>query len=621
MRILVFHGYLLEGTGSNVYNARLAATLAALGHDVHLLCQDRHPGHHRFIDAAGDWDGGALRVRSLRGVDDLRERSPGQNDSSGCCTVYRPDIAGLLPVYVADRYEGIEARTFAQCSDAEIARYLDANVAAVRDVAGHVQPDLALANHLIMGPAILARALPNVPYAVTVHGSALEYTVKADPPRFLPFARDGLALARTVLVGSHHTARSLWDALDDLTLPARTRLGPPGVDVHSFHPLAADHVPPDARAASVRALATRLRHHATAPAAPGRGAPTGAVQAGAAPTGALQAGAVPTGAVQAGAAPAPPDSAFARDDDAAAQTLERLSALLDQHDDTPLVAFVGKLIVSKGTDLLLAAWPLVLERVPAATLLIVGFGAYRATLERLLAALAAGRLDEVRAIADAGRALERDAADSSMPVAAQPAVALSAAARPAADTTAVVRSAAPPLAAPLRHLLAFLDTLTGERRTRYLAVARTLPARVHFTGRLDHDELPALLPACEAIVVPSTFPEAFGMVAVEGAACGALPVSAAHSGLAEVSDVLAGALPAAAARLLSFPVDDAAIESLAERICAWLLADPPLRARTRSALVATVRERWSWEGVARGVLAAARGEHTRLLSPLGGDGQ
>ena len=31
-----------------------------------------------------------------------------------------------------------------------------------------------------------------------------------------------------------------------------------------------------------------------------------------------------------------------------------------------VVAYVGKLIVSKGIDLLLAAWPLVLERVPAA---------------------------------------------------------------------------------------------------------------------------------------------------------------------------------------------------------------------------------------------------------------
>ena len=40
MRVLIFHGYLLRGTGSNVYNASLAPALARLGHQVDLLCQD-----------------------------------------------------------------------------------------------------------------------------------------------------------------------------------------------------------------------------------------------------------------------------------------------------------------------------------------------------------------------------------------------------------------------------------------------------------------------------------------------------------------------------------------------------------------------------------------------------
>ena len=41
MRILIFHGYLLRGTGSNIYNASLVRALARLGHEVELLCQDR----------------------------------------------------------------------------------------------------------------------------------------------------------------------------------------------------------------------------------------------------------------------------------------------------------------------------------------------------------------------------------------------------------------------------------------------------------------------------------------------------------------------------------------------------------------------------------------------------
>ena len=48
-------------------------------------------------------------------------------------------------------------------------------------------------------------------------------------------------------------------------------------------------------------------------------------------------------------------------------------------------------------------------------------------------------------------------------------------------------------------------------------------------------------------------------------------------------------------------------EAIAERLVAWLGAEPGLRERTRTALEAVARERFSWEGVARGVVAAAEG--------------
>src|SRR5204863_8641364 len=203
MRVLIFHGYLLHGTGSNVYNASLAQALARQGHEVHLICQDRKADEL-------DW------VRTDDNV-----------------TVHVPDIGGLLPVYVPDRYEGFEVRTFPELTDDELAAYLDANVGAVRGVVAALDGvDAALANHLVMGPVVLGRA--GLEFAAKIHGSALEYTVKRHPERFLPYARDGMEAARGVLVGSRHTAESLWAALDDPDLPAKTRLGPPGVDTNLF---------------------------------------------------------------------------------------------------------------------------------------------------------------------------------------------------------------------------------------------------------------------------------------------------------------------------------------------------------------------------------------------------
>jgi glycosyltransferase involved in cell wall biosynthesis len=502
MRVLVFHGYLLRGTGSNVYNAELCAALARLGHSVDLVCQERRARELRFVDAIGTWQDGEPHVEVLR--EPVR------------VTVWRPQIGDLLPVYVLDRYEGFEARTFLDCSDAEIEAYVAANARAVRDVGARSAPEVALANHLIMGPAILARALGDrVPYAIKVHGSDLEYVVKRDPARFVPWAREGLARAQTVLVGSRHTAESLWSAMGDAALPGRTRLGPPGVDVGAMRPR-------DDPAADLRALADRLA-----------------------------------------AADEHGSGAFARDSAQAATALRSLDLTRDRH-----VCFVGKLIVSKGIDLLLAAWPLV----PEAKLVVVGFGAFRDGVERLLDALSDGDREAVRAIARAGRELEGGPR------------------------------------APLRHLLAFLDG-AGED---YWAAARGLRDRVVFTGRLEHDELAPLMAGCEALVFPSTFPEAFGMVAAEAAACGALPISAGHSGAAEVSAVLATAVPEPARDWLSFPVDDGAVRAIAARVSAWLRAPADLRARTHAALVATARERYSWEGVAEGVIAAGQGRTDAL---------
>ena len=124
-----------------------------------------------------------------------------------------------------------------------------------------------------------------------------------------------------------------------------------------------------------------------------------------------------------------------------------------------------------------------------------------------------------------------------------------------------------------------------------------------------------MLPAAEAMAVPSTFPEAFGMVAAEGAACGAFPVVAAHSGLAEVAHSLAAAVPAPARDWLTFEIGPRSVVQLGDALAAWLTAPGALRAATREGMVAVARARYSWDGVARTVIAAAQGRLDELPAP------
>jgi len=98
VRVLLWHGYLLGGTGSNVYTRALAREWSRAGHDVTVVCQERHPEQYEL--------GGA--------------------------SVVRPELPGrLLPVFVLDRYEGLEPVLLQDMSVRERAGYVEANADAL----------------------------------------------------------------------------------------------------------------------------------------------------------------------------------------------------------------------------------------------------------------------------------------------------------------------------------------------------------------------------------------------------------------------------------------------------------------------------------------------------------
>src|SRR6202021_2623014 len=58
-------------------------------------------------------------------------------------------------------------------------------------------------------------------------------------------------------------------------------------------------------------------------------------------------------------------------------------------------------------------------------------------------------------------------------------------------------------------------------------------ASVHFTGYANGHNLARLLNAHRLIVIPSIWQEPFGIVALEGMACGCVPVGSAGGGLCD----------------------------------------------------------------------------------------
>ena len=193
LRILIWHGYLLGGTGSNVYTRALAREWSNSGHDVVVISQEPHPEQY-----------------------DL-----------GRATTVRPELDGPLPVFVLDRYEGHEPRLLQELTPEERGRYVDRNASVVREL---LPADLVFANHVLPGAAVGAAS--GARFAVKAHGSELEYSMRGNP-ELRAWGREALAGAEAVFVGSQHIREVLEDVVGHVE---RVYEVPPGVDIDEFRP-------------------------------------------------------------------------------------------------------------------------------------------------------------------------------------------------------------------------------------------------------------------------------------------------------------------------------------------------------------------------------------------------
>jgi len=196
MKILIWHGYLLGGTGSNVYTRSLARAWSTQGHEVVVLSQERHTERYDL--------GGARAVR--------------------------PDIGAHLPVFVLDDYESVRPRLLQDMDRADLDEYVARNAAAVRE---HLPADFLVVNHVLLGAPVGAAA--GVPFAVKAHGSELEFSMRGRPG-LGAWARETLSSARAVIAGSEHIVRVLQEVVGPGDYVQRVRVGPPGVDVDEFRP-------------------------------------------------------------------------------------------------------------------------------------------------------------------------------------------------------------------------------------------------------------------------------------------------------------------------------------------------------------------------------------------------
>jgi len=543
--ICLLHGWLLEGSGSNLWTRSIITALCRKGETVHVVCQENHPDRYGAIAEA-------YRHRLSGEVETKLQRD---TPYPGKCILHQPEIGEILPVFVSDKYEEYDhVVPMVELPDDVIELYIQRNVDVVRRIAGEHEIHAIHANHVVLMPVVAQRISreTGIPFTIMPHGSGIEYAVKKDD-RFRRYAASALADSGRVFVicgEMRERVTTVFPELPDIASKfAELHLG---VDSSQFEP-----VERKGRPANIASLVSSIA-----------GMPRGKR-----PEQSMSLRASITALL------ARPElkSIFAdsaRYDGKLPDT--DVEAKLESVDwvNDPVLLFTGRIISPKGIHAVIAALPRILEKSPQARLIIVGHGPLREPMEALIAALQRGDRELVRAIVKWGHQLEGS---------------------PEGED-------APP---DLVELTRFFDSLAGRgEEDDYFESARRLlrPDTVIFTGYLTHRELRFLFPCCDVGIFPSVVREAGPLVFLEALASGCFPLGTYFGGMKASIDAVSSELPPEAGDAMKLGLTDT-VDDLIRQVPRAL----ELGSVHTTTLARIARERYDWTSVAETLRAELRG--------------
>lgn len=226
MNILYWHGYLLNGSGSNIFALNVVKDFSKK-HKVYLFSQER--------DNLQDFHEHWRYTEDLQIEKDLLL----EDGSEGNLINVNPYIGSLLPVFVKDAYEHFQVKTFPELTEEELTSYIEYNVRALSDFIEKHHIDLIFCNHLAISPYILKEATRRnkIPYIVVGHGSSLNYTVAVDR-RYEELSSEGLKESRGIVFQSDYFYKRSLEVYQDQetrrVIRERGKIVPCGINKEIF---------------------------------------------------------------------------------------------------------------------------------------------------------------------------------------------------------------------------------------------------------------------------------------------------------------------------------------------------------------------------------------------------
>ncbi len=371
MRIGLYHGYELTGSGSNEYTRYLARFFIEAGHEVHIICREMNPENIPYITRAYAW-------HRAGPVETLFIRPHG----TPACFLHQLPQGEVRPVYLTDKQRPGNVKSFVSLSDDELETYHQLNEELLTRILAKYRLDVLHANHMVYQPvaALKACQATQTPLVIFPHGSSIEYTIKLDE-RYKRLALKALLESTGLIIGNREVRDRILNLYPEHreTILAKTKIVGVGVDTSLFKPIER----PERHDSIQQLIATH------------------------------------------GGGGKDPELTKELHHRLKTEGLEVTRAYWHRYDhslpdsdlndhlraipwDQNILLFVGALTVGKGLQSLITALPKILAENPQTHLIIVGAGAYREVLEALVYAISSSNQTLLLQLCAKGQDLDRN---------------------------------------------------------------------------------------------------------------------------------------------------------------------------------------------------------------------
>ncbi len=354
MKIGIFHGYELTGSGSNEYTLYLSRSLLLFGLELHVICREPDPFALDFVNSAIKWDQNGNSQM-------LFERN---TKFKSKCVLHQMPVPPINAVYLTDKQRSGNIKSFTDLTDQELKTYHEFTVNTLRPILLQNTVDILHTNHLIYQPVAALQVCKEtgIPFIIYPHGSSIEYVIRKDN-RYKELALKAIIGAKGLIIGNEEVREriiGIYPEYEEL-IRHKTEIVGVGVDTSLFSPVLKKN-----RLQSINKLIGMEPFEGKDPE-------------------------ITVGLFR-----------ELEKNDIYATTSFRNSYNNDLPDrdlvshlkkipwDRDILIFVGALTVGKGLQSIIAAFPSILKKHPHLHIVIIGSGAYREVLEGFVYAISKG---------------------------------------------------------------------------------------------------------------------------------------------------------------------------------------------------------------------------------------